>query len=594
MIPTFWNDYWVPEIFSVIGIIYNTKLVKNPPTGWADLWRPEFKGRIVLPEISHSIGSYIIPIGAVAAGKSPSDEEAGFAMLKKMADLRPIWAKDTDTMMNSMRTEDAMIGILYKSQTYTVKGWGAPVEWVYPKEGGIAYTSGTCIAKGTKNLEAAEQYINVTMDPERAAIRGKDLQLRRHEQGHAVEAAARAAGARRVSAGSARPPDQARPRPDDRQASGVGRALEPRGLGLASRTFRSSRSLGSWSMPEADAEHSLRHLSWRANGDTFDVALAVNRLLAVGARAWWLGERHDDAEAGDYLVDDLARACGCACASGPCAWALARTGSRWRVAARTARSSRSSPASASKYPYFALLRAVPAAPRHRLRAVRRRGARGRRAGRSESADPSRRLRDLGHRRGGGRARCRRQRARFLAAAAPRSARAAARIYLSAGRPGWTGTAQAKPLYTHEYLQSGVGVVDDARLREGRSRSAVRRRWKCRTTTARSTIELGEGIDGRGDVPRRCRCPARLAIDNPLDRERFERDMAGQARDSARRGARGRAVLFSPHPEMGDLVRKYIALDGYVRHYLPIRGFADDARHDAPLPRHAIRPAFAWC
>ncbi|HET9764039.1 MAG TPA: extracellular solute-binding protein [Casimicrobiaceae bacterium] len=165
MIPTFWNDYWCPQIFSVIGIIYNTKLVKNPPTGWEDLWRPEFKGRIVLPEISHSIGSYIIPIGAVAAGKPPSDEEAGFAMLKKMADLRPIWAKDTDTMMNSMRTEDAMIGILYKSQTYTVKGYGAPVEWVYPKEGGIAYTSGTCIAKDTKNLEAAELYINTTMDP---------------------------------------------------------------------------------------------------------------------------------------------------------------------------------------------------------------------------------------------------------------------------------------------------------------------------------------------------------------------------------------------------------------------------------------------
>ena len=166
MIPAFWNDYWVPQIFSITGIIYNTKLVKNPPTGWADLWRPEFKGRIVLPEISHSIGSYIIPIGAVAQGKSPKDEEAGFEMLKKMADLRPIWAKDTDTMMNSMRTEDAVIGILYKSQTYTVKGWNVPVEWVYPKEGGIAFTSGTCIAKNTKNLEAAEEYLNVTMDPE--------------------------------------------------------------------------------------------------------------------------------------------------------------------------------------------------------------------------------------------------------------------------------------------------------------------------------------------------------------------------------------------------------------------------------------------
>jgi spermidine/putrescine-binding protein len=166
MIPQFWNDYWVPMIFSAIGVTYNTKLVKNPPTSFADLWRPEFKGRIVLPEVSHSIGTYIIPIGAMAAGKDPKDEAAGFEMLKKMADLRPIWAKDTDSIMNALRDEEAVIGLLYKSQTYTVKGWNTPVEWVYPKEGGIPYISGTSIAKNTKNLEAAERYLDVTMDPD--------------------------------------------------------------------------------------------------------------------------------------------------------------------------------------------------------------------------------------------------------------------------------------------------------------------------------------------------------------------------------------------------------------------------------------------
>ncbi|MCC6470842.1 MAG: extracellular solute-binding protein [Alphaproteobacteria bacterium] len=166
MVPSFWNDYWVPMLFSVTGIIYNTKLVKTPPTSWADLWKPEYKGRIVLPEVSHSIGTYIIPIGALAAGKDPKDAEAGFEMLKKIADLKPIFAKDTDSIMNALRTEEAVIGILYKSQTYTVKGWNAPVEWAYPKEGGIPYSSGTSIAKGSKNLEAAEDYLNVTMDPQ--------------------------------------------------------------------------------------------------------------------------------------------------------------------------------------------------------------------------------------------------------------------------------------------------------------------------------------------------------------------------------------------------------------------------------------------
>ncbi|HEY7465131.1 MAG TPA: hypothetical protein VIB47_00405, partial [Dehalococcoidia bacterium] len=66
------------------------------------------------------------------------------------------------------------------------------------------------------------------------------------------------------------------------------------------------------------------------------------------------------------------------------------------------------------------------------------------------------------------------------------------------------------------------------------------------------------------------CPSRLFIANPLEAERFEQSMSGRPAVLAPQGQH-RAVLFSPHPEMGDLVRKWIALDGYVRKYLPIRG-----------------------
>ncbi len=161
----FIQSHWIAMIYSPLGIIYNTKKVKTPPKSFADLWNPEFKGQIVLPEISHSIGPYIIPIGSIAAGKGPGDEAAGFDMLKKMVAQQPIWAKDTDSIMNALRSEDAVIGLLYKSQTYTVLGWNTPVEWVSPSEGAIIYSSGTGIAKGTKNLELAEEFLNWTLDP---------------------------------------------------------------------------------------------------------------------------------------------------------------------------------------------------------------------------------------------------------------------------------------------------------------------------------------------------------------------------------------------------------------------------------------------
>ena len=168
--PRFVQSHWVAMIYSPLGIICNTKLVRTPPTAFADLWRPEFKRQIVLPEITHSIGPYIIPIGAIASGKPLTDADAGFEMLKKMVDQQPIWAKDTDTIMNALRGEDALIGLLYKSQTYTVKDWKVPVEWIYPKEGAILYSAGTGIAKGTKHLEFAEQFLNLTLNPKLQTI----------------------------------------------------------------------------------------------------------------------------------------------------------------------------------------------------------------------------------------------------------------------------------------------------------------------------------------------------------------------------------------------------------------------------------------
>ena len=163
--PSMIKGNWIAQLFSAVGICYNTKEVKNPPTSWADLWRPEFRKRILVPASNHSTGMYILPIGALASGKDPKDVETGFDILKRMADLEPIFAADTDTMRNAFTSGEAVIGMLYKSQTFTVRDRGVPVSWVYPKEGAIPWIVGTSVAKGSKNKAMAEKYIDFTTDP---------------------------------------------------------------------------------------------------------------------------------------------------------------------------------------------------------------------------------------------------------------------------------------------------------------------------------------------------------------------------------------------------------------------------------------------
>jgi hypothetical protein len=143
------------------------------------------------------------------------------------------------------------------------------------------------------------------------------------------------------------------------------------------------------------------------------------------------------------------------------------------------------------------------------------------------------------------------------------------FYFSQGRPHWLGLLDAKPRYTHEYLSTGAGLLnvrlDDAALRRDLPES----------------MELAYyhgPVYERGH--RRARASAtfeshimstRLFIDNPLDADRYDRVMRDRVAILSSLAPDGRVVGFSPHPEMGEFLRKAMALDGYVRKYLPIRG-----------------------
>lgn len=142
------------------------------------------------------------------------------------------------------------------------------------------------------------------------------------------------------------------------------------------------------------------------------------------------------------------------------------------------------------------------------------------------------------------------------------------FYLSSGRPGWQGSADVKPTFTHEYLLTGAALLN-VHLEDEQLALGVTPDIEIPYYHGPVWPQAGHNAPGLATFAGLA-CPSRLFIDNPLQAERFERDMQGRPAVLAPEGAH-RAILFSPHPEMGDLLRKWISLDGYVRKYLPIRG-----------------------
>ncbi len=321
-------------------------------------------------------------------------------------------------------------------------------------------------------------------------------------------------------------------------------------------------------MPDATGRASPHHLGWRANGDSFDVALAVNRVLAAGGRAWRLSTAQAGLDAGDYLIELTSTQQMAVTALGlkPIAWEGKIPGA---AQALNAAATLLFAGMASRFPYFAyyslcLLRLGVAYTPCDGGALSN-GALDRANLLVLPGGFSTFGIDVAENAPGADAKVR----EFLADGGAAIGSCGGAYYLSAGRPGWTGTANALPMYTHEWLQSGVGVVSIA-LSPGPLALGCPPSMDVPYYHGPIYSLLGPGIAVAATF-HELTLPGRLAIDNPLDREKFQRDMAGKPAVLIAAGNRGRAVLFSPHPEMGDLVRKYMALDGYVRQYLPIRG-----------------------
>jgi hypothetical protein len=326
----------------------------------------------------------------------------------------------------------------------------------------------------------------------------------------------------------------------------------------------------------------LLHLAWRRNLDGFDLALAANRLASRGAPLWWLGASGPEHEPGDYLCDVDAGSAERLATFGIAAppWtaplpddAVAIAHPRIALFAGTT----------TPYPWFA----------YYAMALARLGFDFELIDAAAIADGALARFDLlvlsgGHtvwgmdaaeNIGGADAAVR----DFLASHGAAIGSGSGAFYLSTGRPGWTNAALARPVYSHEYLRTGVGIVS---LRLAPDSIG----FGCPPTVEMPYYhgpvfaELDRAVSSAGSFDRLV-MPGHLFVANPLDDGFFRREMTGHTAIIRAETRRGRAVLFSANPEMGDLIRKYIAFDGYVARYLPIRGeaaMADTLRHYCPL------------
>ena len=171
-----WNDLydvskdpgnqWVSLMFAGTTIAYNTTLVKTPPTSWADLWKPEYKGKLAIPDISGTSGQQFLIAAARLNGGSLENIDPGFGAIKKLKPNVQMMYTQPDQLIPLFERGDIAIAVWYTDRTGAAASKGVPVAAAYPKEGAIGIVPTVSIPKGSQKKELAEKYISVLLSPE--------------------------------------------------------------------------------------------------------------------------------------------------------------------------------------------------------------------------------------------------------------------------------------------------------------------------------------------------------------------------------------------------------------------------------------------
>lgn len=154
------------------GIMYNKQYFTEKgwaaPTSWEDLKDPKYKKLVVIPPLNNTYGLHAVVMMAQIRGGGESKIDPGFAAFKN--DIGPnvlAYEPSPGKMTELFQSKQAVIGVWGSGRAKALADQtGLPIDFIYPKEGGLALGIGACTIAGSKNDKEAQGFIQHMVSPE--------------------------------------------------------------------------------------------------------------------------------------------------------------------------------------------------------------------------------------------------------------------------------------------------------------------------------------------------------------------------------------------------------------------------------------------
>lgn len=157
------NEYSVPYAVGMVGLIYNSTMVEEPPTSWTVMWDQRYAGDILTFNNARDGFSLAqLVLGQDVNTTDKADWDAAAELLKEQNDV--LQARVMDEIFNKMEAGNAAIAAYYAGDYVLMKGNNDDLAFVYPEEGTTYFVDSVCVPANAQNYEAAMLYINFLLE----------------------------------------------------------------------------------------------------------------------------------------------------------------------------------------------------------------------------------------------------------------------------------------------------------------------------------------------------------------------------------------------------------------------------------------------
>ncbi len=162
------NKYSVPHTWGTLGILYDTtKIPEGSVTSWNDLWKEEYRGRIVMPDSMRD--TMAIALKAKGYSLNTKDERqlaVAADYLTKQKSL--VYKYANDSARDMILGGSADLAVIWNGEVLYCQEERPELSYVVPKEGSEEFTDCWAIPTAASNKENAQAWINFMLEKETA------------------------------------------------------------------------------------------------------------------------------------------------------------------------------------------------------------------------------------------------------------------------------------------------------------------------------------------------------------------------------------------------------------------------------------------